>query len=190
MQLLVIAATRRELEGAEGIRTLACGIGPAAARAATELAIAQERPDAILHVGIAGMRRQAGLHLLDVVVGRDAVDCDAPAGVTAVVPPHPVLLEVVIAALPGARVESIGTSARVGGTHGVAVEAMEGHAVLLAAAAAGVPAVEVRVVSNEIEERDRERWLFDEGFARVATTTRVLVDALGGLDPWPGAAVR
>ena len=43
----------------------------------------------------------------------------------------------------------IGTSARVGGTHDVDVEAMEGFAVLRACELAGVPAVEVRVVSNE-----------------------------------------
>ena len=39
---------------------------------------------------------------------------------------------------------------------------MEGFAVLRAAQLAGVPAVEVRAVSNEIDEADRARWRFDD----------------------------
>jgi nucleoside phosphorylase len=38
---------------------------------------------------------------------------------------------------------------------------MEGFGVLRAAERAGVPAVEVRVVSNEIGEEDRSRWQVD-----------------------------
>ena len=62
----------------------------------------------------------------------------------------------------------IGTSARVGGAHGVDVEAMEGFAILRACELAGVPAVELRVVSNEIDEPDRTRWRFNEAFATLA----------------------
>jgi nucleoside phosphorylase len=39
---------------------------------------------------------------------------------------------------------------------------MEGFAVLRAAELAGVPAVEVRVVANEVDEPDRALWRFDE----------------------------
>ena len=65
--------------------------------------------------------------------------------------------------------KQIGTSARVGGSGdtGISVEAMEGFAVLRACALAGVPAVEVRVVSNEIGEPDRDLWRFDEAFAAL-----------------------
>jgi nucleoside phosphorylase len=48
---------------------------------------------------------------------------------------------------------------------------MEGFGVLRAAQRAGVPAVEVRVISNEIDEADRARWRFDEAFAAVASAT-------------------
>ena len=34
-----------------------------------------------------------------------------------------------------------------------------------------MPAVEVRVVSNEIDEPDRARWHFEEAFALLAETT-------------------
>ena len=41
---------------------------------------------------------------------------------------------------------------------------MEGYGVLRAAALAGVPAVEVRVVVNAVGEPDREKWRIDEGW--------------------------
>jgi nucleoside phosphorylase len=61
----------------------------------------------------------------------------------------------------------IHTSAAVGGTSTSAsdkvslaslVEGMEGFGVLRAAELAGVPAVEVRAISNELGEPDRSRW--------------------------------
>jgi hypothetical protein len=44
---------------------------------------------------------------------------------------------------------------------------MEGFAVLRAAELAGVRAVEVRVVANEVEEPDRSLWRFAEAFAAL-----------------------
>ena len=67
-------------------------------------------------------------------------------------------------AFPQARVCAIGTSARLGGATGCEVEAMEGFAVLRACELAGVPALEVRAISNAIGELDRSRWQFDEAF--------------------------
>jgi nucleoside phosphorylase len=47
---------------------------------------------------------------------------------------------------------------------------MEGFGVLRACALAGVPAVELRVVSNAIGEPDRSKWLFLESFELLGTT--------------------
>ena len=58
------------------------------------------------------------------------------------------------------------------------VEAMEGFAVLRAAAMAGVPALEVRAISNHIEESDRSRWAFTEAFAAITAATPLLVEAI------------
>jgi nucleoside phosphorylase len=55
---------------------------------------------------------------------------------------------------------------------------MEGFAVLRAAQRAGIPAIEVRAISNEIEERDRTRWHFDAAFAAITASTPTLVAAL------------
>jgi nucleoside phosphorylase len=80
--------------------------------------------------------------------------------------------------LPDAPLVTIGTSARIGGTSDCDVEAMEGFAVLRAADLAGIPAIEVRSISNEIEERDRTRWHFDHAFAAITAITPRLVDAI------------
>ena len=161
----MVAATERELVPVEEARTLVCGIGPVEAAIATARALAEERPNAVLHVGIAGAR---GLEPLTLVLGSEALYCDAAGPlVAATALPDAELLSRLRAAFPDASVQPIGTSARVGGSRGDDVEAMEGFAVLRACELAGVPAVEVRVVSNEIGEPDRALWRFDEAFAAL-----------------------
>ena len=47
-----------------------------------------------------------------------------------------------------------------------------------AAQLAGVPAVEVRAISNEIEEPDRARWRLDDAFAAITGLTPRLVTGI------------
>jgi len=175
--ILVVAATERELAGADGAATLACGIGPVEAAAATARALAVQSPSALLHVGIAGAR---GIEAPQLVIGSEAVYEDAAGGalVPARVQPDATLVRRARQALPEARVLPIGTSARVGGTSGCTVEAMEGFAVLRAAELAGVPAVEVRAVSNEIDEPDRARWRLDDALAALERALPLLLAEL------------
>jgi nucleoside phosphorylase len=174
--ILVVAATERELDGADGADTLACGIGPVEAAAATAQRLASGAPEALLHVGLAGRR---GFTDCELVVGSEALYCDAAGPlVPARVRPEPRLLDAVQRALPQARVEPIGTSARVGGGTGADVEAMEGFAVLRAAELAGVPAVEVRVVANEVDEPDRALWRFDEALELLRDALPPLLEAV------------
>jgi nucleoside phosphorylase len=175
--ILVVAATERELAGADEAATLACGIGPVEAAAATAQALAVQSPSALLHVGIAGAR---GIEAPQLVIGSEAVYEDAAGGalVPGRVQPDSTLLERARHALPEARVLPIGTSARVGGTSGCTVEAMEGFAVLRAAELAGVPAVEVRAVSNEIDEPDRARWRCDDALAALERAVPLLLAEL------------
>jgi futalosine hydrolase len=175
--ILVVAATERELAGAGDTPTLACGIGPIEAAAATARALTVQQPEAVLHVGIAGAR---GIPAAELVIGSESIYEDAAAGglVALRVVPGTKLLEAARRAIPEARVCPIGTSARVGGTSGCEVEAMEGFAVLRAAELAGIPAVEVRAVSNEIDEPDRGRWQFDEALAALASAVPRLLDEL------------
>lgn len=180
-RILVVAATARELASPEGWLTLQCGVGPVEAAARTAAAIAELRPAAILHVGIAGARRARALAPASLVTGADSRYCDSnvPAEwAPSVVLASPLLLRAVQGAIPDAVTLSIGTSARVGGTSDCDVEAMEGFGVLRAAQLAGVPAIEVRAISNEIEEADRTRWHFDAAFASITGVTHLLVRAL------------
>jgi futalosine hydrolase len=180
-RILVVAATSRELVSGGDWDSLQCGVGPVDAAAATAAAIAARRPAAILHVGIAGARRSCGLLPATFVIGSESRYCDldvpaewAPGSVAA----SPVLLAAVRRLLPDSPALPIGTSARVGGSTGCDVEAMEGFGVLRAAQLAGVPAIEVRAISNVIEERDRRHWHFDEAFAAITAITPRLVAAL------------
>lgn len=179
--ILVVAATADELRGADGSATLVCGVGPveAAARTAAALAAARERPAALLHVGIAGGRT---FDEPSFVIGSEAVYCDAddPHWIELRMAGDPALVEAARRVVPTARVEPIGTTARVGGSNGCEVEAMEGYAVLRAAALAGVPAVEVRVLSNAIDEPDRARWRLDDAKETLAAALPALIGALGG----------
>lgn len=185
--VLVVAATVRELAESAGWRTLACGVGPVEAATATAAALAKAPPRFVLHVGIAGARQEAALAPGALVIGRSAVYHDLmalpPEWASRIVAPHPVLLAAAQALLPEAVVATIGTSARVGGTLSVdtarsPVEAMEGFAVLRAAERAGIPALEVRAISNAIEETDRARWEFERAFAAITAVTPALVHRL------------
>ena len=179
-RILVVAATARELAAPDGWRALRCGVGPVEAAASTAAALAAHRPAAVLHVGVAGGRRQRALAAGAIVVGTEARYCDLPASLPAEWAPRtveasPRLVAAVRRVVPDVVALAIGTSARVGGTTSCDVEAMEGFGVLRAAQLAGVPAVEVRVISNEIEEGDRARWRLDDAFAAITALTPRLV---------------
>lgn len=180
-RILVVSATARERAEAHGWRTLLCGVGPVDAAAATAAEIARERPSLILHVGIAGARRHGAFAPGSLVIGTESRYCDlgvpeewAPS--TIATPPE--LVEAAHRALPSSVARAIGTSAHVGGTSGCDVEAMEGFAVLRAAQLAGIAALEVRAISNHIEEPDRARWHFDAAFTAIIAATPLLVAEL------------
>lgn len=178
--ILVVAATERELDGAEGLETLVCGIGPVEAAISTSTALVERRPDALLHVGIAGAVK---LQPRTVVIGSESLYCDI-VDASSTLPrveraaPAPELVEAARRALPQALLLPITTCGRVGGAGPVDVEAMEGFGVLRAAGAAGVPAVEVRVVSNSPAEADRSLWRIEDALARLREIVPSLVEEL------------
>jgi nucleoside phosphorylase len=173
--LLLVAASDLELCGHPG---LVCGVGPVEAATATATELALRRPGAVLHVGLAGAR---GLEPGTIVIGSESRYCDIAAAIPVVdrEQPHPLLVEKAIGALPRAELAPIGTSAAVGALPtDVAVEAMEGFGVLRAAARAGVPAVEVRAVSNEVGEPDRARWQLGTALDALRAALPALLEAL------------
>jgi futalosine hydrolase len=179
--ILVVAATERELAGIDGAAGLVCGIGPVEAAAATARALAKETPAAVVNIGIAGAKT---LEPPALVLGSEAVYCDVVADPDAVLPrvarvlPNSALLGAARIALPDAHVSPIATSASVGGGTACEVEAMEGFAVLRAAELAGVPAVELRCISNLVDERDRARWRFTEALETLERAVQRLLAQL------------
>jgi futalosine hydrolase len=178
--ILVVGAIGQELAGArERARMLVCGIGPVESAIATAKEIIKERPRAVINVGLAGARRGSGIGVLDIVVGTEAVYCDLfPRFSPNRLQPDSTLLEAARAALPEARFLPVGTTASVGGSRGVEVESMEGFSVMRAAQLAAIPAIELRVISNEVEEPSRSSWRIDDGLFVLAGATRRLLDAL------------
>jgi nucleoside phosphorylase len=169
--VLLVAATDLELCEHEG---LVCGVGPIEAAAATARELALRPPGALVHVGVAGAH---GITPGGLVIGSESVYSDISAEIPVVdhLEPDARLLALVREAVPEALVLPIGTSAAVGSSaHGdsrLRVEAMEGFAVLRASAQAGVPAVEIRAISNELAEGDRSRW-------RIGRALEALADVL------------
>jgi futalosine hydrolase len=176
-EILIVAATERELCGHAG---LVCGVGPVEAAATTARALAANRAGAVLHVGIAGAHRASGLEPPQLVLGSVAIyeDLRLTAGLAPrEVAPDERLLRAAAEALADAVLLPIGTTARVGGGSECPVEAMEGFAVLRSAALAGVPAVELRAISNLVEDA-RADWRIDDALAALAVAIPRLVEAL------------
>lgn len=179
---MVVAATELEAALVEPgrARVVVCGIGPVEAALATAQALAEETPSAVLQIGIAGART---LPSGSIAIGAEAVYCDVldpQARIPRVerVAPDARLLAAARRALPAAHVLAIGTTARVGGGRECEVEAMEGFGVLRAAAVAGVPALEVRSVSNAVADIDRGAWRIDEALEALRTALPPLLEEL------------
>jgi nucleoside phosphorylase len=177
LTVLLIAATERELVGLDGF---VCGIGPVEAALATARRLAERPPDAVLHIGIAGATK---LEPPALVIGSSAIYSDVvdPASVfprVERVEPDAALLAAVRRALPEAHVLPIATCGKVGGATSCEVEAMEGFGVLRACALAGVPAVELRAISNVVNESDRSLWRIDEALALLAVAVPRVLEEL------------
>jgi futalosine hydrolase len=178
--VLLVAATERELLPVAGVDELCCGIGPVEAALATARALADRPHEAVLHVGIAGA---TSLEPGTLVIGTESVYCDvidANATLPRVsrIEVEPELVARAREALPEARAMPIATCARVGGGALCEVESMEGFGVLRAAALAGVPAVEVRVISNSVSHADRSLWRIDDALATLRDAVPRVVAAL------------
>jgi len=177
--ILLVAATERELDGREG---LVCGVGPVEAAAATARALARRSVEAVLHLGVAGGRDLANG---TIVIGSEAIYCDLSAAIRLVdrIAADGRLVAAAQAAIPDAPILPIGTSAAVGAGHDLPVEAMEGFGVLRAAALAGVPAVEIRAISNRIGEADRSRWQVAQAIDALSRETPGLIAQIRAIAP-------
>lgn len=186
--ILVAAATAREIAflGPDpNLEVLITGIGPVEAAARVAPALARNRFDLVVNAGIAGAFEGVANVGDAVVVAADHLDLDLENGETLALPDglhvcdRAVSDANVVADLVAKGFRSVKgiTVTRVTATDataerlragGAEVESMEGFAVLRAAALGGVPAVQVRGISNIVGERSRSQWDFEAGAAGLA----------------------
>ena len=182
---------------------LVCGIGPveAAVRLGTLLAAHPRRHRLILHCGVAGAYVGAGAELLDVCLAEREVLGDLGIEGNGRVIPFPGNLAVAVefpldaalcrqaaAQLPGCRIGTFVTVNTATATaargaflrqrFGALCENMEGAAVARVCQELAVPCLEVRAVSNLVEDRDPSRWRLDEACRKSAEAVARLIPAL------------
>ncbi|MGP4005321.1 futalosine hydrolase [Streptomyces sp. 4N124] len=177
---------------------LAVGVGPARAAATTATALARASYDLVISAGIGGGFQPSApvgsLVVADEITAAD-LGAETPDGFLPVTelgfgavthrPPESLVRE--LAAAIGARTGAVLTVSTVTGTaaraaallerHPTALaEAMEGFGVAEAAAAHGVPVLEIRAVSNPVGPRDRAAW-------RIGDALAALTEGFGKLAP-------
>jgi futalosine hydrolase len=168
---------------------IAAGVGPAAAAAATAVALAGTPYDLVVSAGIAGgFQPEApvgSLVIADEITVAD-LGAETPDGFVPVTelgfgtvthrPPSALVRD--LAAATGARIGAVLTVSTVTGTAARAkelrarhpralAEAMEGFGVAEAAAAHGIPVLELRAVSNPVGPRDRTAWRIGDALAAL-----------------------
>ncbi len=207
MRLLIVTAVEREASAIgriEGAKVIVGGIGRTNAAAATTEAIIRRGPfDAVISAGVAGGLPESGLSVGDVLVASACVYAEegliTPEGLLTLdsiglslgdfegnaVPVDPRLLELLEDAFV---IGPIATVATCSGTdeaaRGVAdrtdaiAEAMEGAAVVHAAIRLGLPAIEIRTISNTTGDRANQQWDLDRGLQALGEATHRAVDLI------------
>ena len=157
---LVVVAVRQEAAHLTGVDVLLTGIGKVAAAASVARAVAERRPSRVLNVGTAGALRDGveGIHRIGRVIEHD-VDHAALSALIGEPVPGDVLLDPdlpMVLATGDAFVQS-GPERRRLAERAHLVD-MEGYAVAVACAAAGVPCELVKVVSDTADETAGHTW--------------------------------
>ncbi len=200
--ILLTCAVGKELEffaSRPHVEMLVTGIGPIEAAASISRALAQSHYDVVINAGIAGAFR-GGPKIGDgVVVCEEFLELGLETGDSLNLPDGAHIIDRVssdlrlidrtvergFASVRGLTVSQVtatdATAARLVKL-GAQIESMEGFAVLRAAEMAGVPAIEVRGISNYVGERTRSEWNFAagvRGLEHVLTTTLDLMPVDG-----------
>jgi len=186
--ILVVCAVAGELQGfaRDGVTVLETGVGPVDAALATSRALASSTYRAVVNAGIGGgFRGRAAIGDVVVVDAEYYVELGREDGEPLVLPggrtlttsatSAPAFLATAREHIPNAAFGSGITSATITTSdaraaalnerYAPSVESMEGFAVLHAAALAGVPAIEVRGISNLVGDRATSGWDFRSGSA-------------------------
>ncbi len=197
MRVLIIPSVEAEAKAigaVNGAVVVTAGVGRTNAAAATTEAIVRSKLpfDAVMSVGLAGALPGSNLKIGDCVVASSCVYMEegivTPKGFVNMaglgfplgdfegnaVPVDERLLEKLSEAFLIGPIATVATcsgtdaaAAEVVRRTGAVAEAMEGAAVVHAARRLGVPAIELRAISNTTGDRSRQEWDFSRGFAAL-----------------------
>jgi futalosine hydrolase len=196
--ILIVCAVAAEIDWLgtrAGVETLVTGVGPVDAAARVGRALSERTYEVVLNAGIAGAMPGIAVVGDGVVVGEELMEINVENGERLALPPGNMVADRVPS--DGQLVEAITslgfklvrgiTVSRVTATEatamrlrerGAEIESMEGFAVLRAAQLAGVPALEVRGISNFVGDRSSSQWDFEAGLRGLRTVVNATLDVL------------
>lgn len=200
--ILLACAVGKELSffsSAPHVEMLVTGIGPIEASASVSRALAQSPYSLVINAGIAGAFEGAAEIGEGVVVAEEFMELGLESGAPLSLPDGARLVDHASSeftlvdrlvergfaskrGLTVSRVTATDLTAKRLAAYGVEVESMEGFAVLRAAEIAGVPAVEVRGISNVVTDRARSRWNFAQGVRGLESVLTSLLSIVTALD--------
>jgi futalosine hydrolase len=197
--ILLVSAVDAELafwRPREGVTALATGVGPVEASCALAAALQRHSYELVVNAGLAGAFDGAAAIGEGVVVADDAIELRLENGTPLALPrgervvekahSDPALVDRLcgqgFAAVHGITVSRVTstdeTARRLANELGAQVESMEGFAALRAAQRSGVPAIELRGISNRCGARESSGWNFAAGMAGLARIVNALFDSL------------
>ncbi|MBB6633666.1 futalosine hydrolase [Cohnella thailandensis] len=200
-------AVQRGLEraDADGIAVRVAGVGPAAAAASTAAVLAKGSYDLVISAGIGGGypgRAEIGSIVVSSAIIAADLGAETPDGFSAVdelgfgsarIEVDPELAGRLTDALRNADLAAVQgpalTLSTVTGTAataerlaaripGASSEGMEGFGVAAAARQFGIPALELRAVSNPVGPRDRSAWRIPDALQSLERATTILAEVL------------
>ncbi|GAC1655670.1 MAG: futalosine hydrolase [Vulcanimicrobiaceae bacterium] len=181
------------------VEMLVTGIGPIEAAATVARALAQSPYSLVINAGIAGAFEGAADVGDGVVISEECMELGLETGAPLTLPDGASVIdraasdlrivdrlaEMGFASLRGLTVTQVTATSSTAdrlAAFGAQIESMEGFAVLRAAAMAGIPAVEVRGISNIVTDRNRSKWNFAQGVRGLESVLTSLLSIVTAID--------
>jgi futalosine hydrolase len=188
-----------------GLKLMVTGAGPvvAAANLGSYLAAHGAMVNGVLNVGVAGAYIDSGVELLDICLARQEVVGDFGICMQdrildfdpGIIPPNrTIALENVLSAKIAGILRNNSISYKVANFVSVSCcsgtrkrgdflrkkfaagcENMEGAGVAMVCNNFNIPCVELRCVSNTVEDRNMDTWLLDEAIGKISRVTEILL---------------